>query len=234
MALIGNRSVLNKSPGRFLAGTVASGDRSAFNKHGMVRSAGFAKLSAWPSGHLSPSAWVLPRLGGDMSSRNTTELRVTTAASGAMGVNGGGTSAMSFTAEATGGLIASALGSATFTVTAAGSALATINGVGAATFTLSTSGTLGALAWGAGATSLQVAATMSSYAVGHMSGDTAVAGEITNESVAAAVWVSPTRTLTSGGGGGGSAPTAEENANAVWQHSFVAKLLTVAKYLGLR
>ena len=41
-------------------------------------------------------------------------------------------------------------------------------------------------------------------------------------------------TVTGSGGGGGTAPTAEENANAVWQHSFVAKLLTVAKYLGLK
>lgn len=41
-------------------------------------------------------------------------------------------------------------------------------------------------------------------------------------------------TVAGDGGGGGTAPTAEENANAVWQHSFVAKLLTVAKYLGLK
>lgn len=36
------------------------------------------------------------------------------------------------------------------------------------------------------------------------------------------------------GGGGGTAPSAEENANAVWAHPFVKKLLTVAKYLGLK
>jgi len=36
------------------------------------------------------------------------------------------------------------------------------------------------------------------------------------------------------GGGGGTAPTAQQNADAVWQHSFVAKLLTVAKFLGLK
>ena len=36
MALIGNRSVLLKSPGRFLSGTVASIERSNFNKPGMM------------------------------------------------------------------------------------------------------------------------------------------------------------------------------------------------------
>lgn len=34
--------------------------------------------------------------------------------------------------------------------------------------------------------------------------------------------------------GGGIAPTAEQNAAAVWSHPFVKKLLTVAKYLGLK
>lgn len=37
-----------------------------------------------------------------------------------------------------------------------------------------------------------------------------------------------------GGGSSGSVPTAQENADAVWSHSFVKKLLTVAKFLGLK
>ena len=55
MALIGNRSVLNKTPGRFLNAGVAT-FRSEFNKHGMQRSAAFSPLSAMPNGHLAPSA----------------------------------------------------------------------------------------------------------------------------------------------------------------------------------
>jgi hypothetical protein len=38
----------------------------------------------------------------------------------------------------------------------------------------------------------------------------------------------------SSAGGGGSAPTAQQNADAVWQHLFVSKLLTVAKFLRLK
>lgn len=34
--------------------------------------------------------------------------------------------------------------------------------------------------------------------------------------------------------GGTTAPTAEQNANAVWSHAFANKLLTVAKFLGLK
>ena len=58
MALIGNRSVLHKSPGRFLAGTIASGERSNFSKGGMVASRFQAMsriLGGIPTGHLSPS-----------------------------------------------------------------------------------------------------------------------------------------------------------------------------------
>jgi hypothetical protein len=38
----------------------------------------------------------------------------------------------------------------------------------------------------------------------------------------------------SSAGGGGSAPTAQQNADAMWSHPFVSKLLTVAKFLGLK
>ena len=190
MALIGNRSVINKSPGRFLSGTVAAGNRNNFSQRGMLRGAfeNFSKLSAWPSGHLSPSAWMLPQKAGGMSSRNVTRLDVAAAASGAMGVNGVGTSSLTFTAEATAELIASAIGSATFTVTASGSALATLNGTGTASFTLTTSGTMGALAWGIGAASMQVTATMTSYGVGFMIGSTIDASVLTAEQIADAVW----------------------------------------------
>jgi len=190
MALVGNRSVINKSPGRFLAGSIASGNRNNFSQPGMLRGAfeNFSKLSARPSGHLSPSAWMLPQKAGGMSSRNVARLTVTANGGGAMGVNGVGSSTLTFTADATGGLIASAIGSATFTVTASGSALATLNAVGAASFTLTTSGTMGALAWGIGAASMQVTATMTSYAKGFMVGSTIDNTVLTAEQIADAVW----------------------------------------------
>lgn len=190
MALIGNRSVLNKSPGRWLAGTVASGDRSAFSKPGMVRGSfeRFSKLSAFPYGHLSPSAWVMPQKAGGMSSRNAAELGINATASGAMGLNSSGASAISVFASATAQLIASAIGSATFAVTAFGSSLATLNGAGSAVFMLTTSGTIGALAWGEGAAGVTVSATLTSYARGMMVGSTVDGGQLTTSSIAASVW----------------------------------------------
>lgn len=70
MALIGNRSVLHKSPGRFLAGSIASGDRANFNKHGMARNQqqALGKLADTPSGY-GMTGWLPPRTAGAMSSR---------------------------------------------------------------------------------------------------------------------------------------------------------------------
>lgn len=42
------------------------------------------------------------------------------------------------------------------------------------------------------------------------------------------IWSHSTRTLST------ATPTAVENADAVWAHSFVNKLLTIAKFLGLK
>lgn len=43
------------------------------------------------------------------------------------------------------------------------------------------------------------------------------------------LWAYVTRALTTP-----AAPTAVEIANATWAHSFVTKLLTIAKFLGLK
>lgn len=88
MALIGNRSVLHKSPMRFINGREAV-LRSNFNKHGMARNAyeQFDDHCATPSGHLSPSAWVLAKTAGGLSSRNVITGASAFASSGALGVN---------------------------------------------------------------------------------------------------------------------------------------------------
>ena len=103
MALIGNGSVLHKSPGRFLNGYGTTGGgiasmRTGFNKHGMQRSAyqSFHAKSATPDGHLSPSAWVLPKTAGGMSSRNVTALSLAPTASIVGGVTTTGTSTLTF------------------------------------------------------------------------------------------------------------------------------------------
>lgn len=190
MALVGNRSVINKSPGRFLAGTIASGNRNNFNQSGMLRGAfeNFSKLSAWPSGHLSPSAWMLPQKAGGMSSRNVAELDVIASGSGAMGVNGVGSADVLFTASATGSLIASGSGSSTVTFTASGNIVATLGVPGSATFSFTASGLMEAKGWALGSAAVAFSASATPRAVGSMVGSSLPAAQADAQVIAAAVW----------------------------------------------
>lgn len=221
--LVGNRSVLHKSPGRFLSGTVASIDRSAFSKPGMMRGAHFSLLAGVPNGHLAPSAWLLPRMGGAMSSANVAGLSISATASGVLGLPGEG--AASFTisfADAAGSLIVSGEGTASFTISTNTPLLtASVSGEGTASMAFASSGTLGALAGGEGAASFSFSATLTPYAVGHMTGTTEESG-LTPSGIASAVWsaaassnnASGTMGELLNGAGGGSSPGAV--ADAVW------------------
>ena len=214
MALIGNRSVLNKSPGRFLNAGVGT-FRSEFSKHGMVRSAAYSALAATPNGHLSPSAWVLPRTSGGMSSINFTTAMVSGSGLAVGGVTTTGASSITLTfADAFGELIASGGGTAAFSLTSNNPLLtASINGTGTAVATFSANTpTLGALADGSGEVAITLTATNSGrmpandasplrsgtaaisvtgaltpYAIGEMAGTTAEAG-LTNAGIANSVW----------------------------------------------
>lgn len=88
MPLLGNRSVLHKSPVRFINGREGL-LRSNFNKHGMIRNTyeQFDDRSAQPTGHLSGSAWVLAKTAGGLSSRNVIVGTGALAGSGAEGIN---------------------------------------------------------------------------------------------------------------------------------------------------
>lgn len=189
MALVGNRSVLQKSPGRFLNGGVGI-YRSAFNLNGMQRGADYSPLAATPNGHLAPSAWVLPRSAGGMSSINFASAAIDGIGLAVGGITTTGTSSITLTcADMFGELIASGNGTATFSLTSNNPLLtASINGAGTATASVSTNTpTLGALADGGGAVTISLSGTLTPYAIGQMSGTTAEYG-LTNAGIANSVW----------------------------------------------
>lgn len=185
MALIGNRSVLHKSPLRFVNGREAL-LRSNFNKHGMQRNAyeAFDAKAAIPYGHLSPSAWVMPKRAGGIGSRNVTGLTVTSTGLAVGGITTEGsadfvitfstsiayplddsspirTGSTSFTlsfADAAGQLISSGTGNASMQFTFANALLtASIGGIGSASFVIDTNNALlGAIASGLGEASIQI------------------------------------------------------------------------------
>ena len=193
--LIGNHSVLHKSPVRFINGREAL-LRSNFSKHGMIRNAfeQFDAKSAIPYGHLSPSAWVLPKTAGGMSSRNVTGLSIAVTGLAYGGVTSPGTASITFTvADAAGQLISSGTGSASMTFTVADALLtASLNGEGSASFTITTNTPLlGALAGGTGTASMVFAGTLLPYAIGSMSGSTVDNTVLTTDALLAAMNAAP-------------------------------------------
>lgn len=214
MALIGNRSVLNKSPGRFLNAGVGT-FRSEFSKHGMVRSAAYSALAATPNGHLSPSAWVLPRTSGGMSSINFTTATVSGSGLAVGGVTTTGTSSITLTfADAAGQLIASGGGTAAFSLTSNNPLLTAIDqrhrhGRGHVQHQYADPWCVGGRKRGGGDypyrdeqwsdagqrrvaaafrdSAISVTGALTPYAIGEMAGTTAEAG-LTNASIASSVW----------------------------------------------
>lgn len=95
MGILGNYSVLHKSPGRFLSGTIASGDRYNFSKSGMLRNRflgdqglGIAKFSAIPNGYINPYSWSLAQISGGLASYKALNANIsTTDALLALGIN---------------------------------------------------------------------------------------------------------------------------------------------------
>lgn len=95
MGLLGNYSVLHKSPGRFLSGTIASGDRYNFSKSGRLRNRflgdhgfGVAKFSALPNGYVHKYSWSMAQSSGGLASYKALNANIsTTDALLALGIN---------------------------------------------------------------------------------------------------------------------------------------------------
>ena len=185
--LHGNRSVLHKSPLRFVNGREAL-LRSNFAKHGMVRNSyeQFDAKAARPYGHLAPSAWVLAKTAGGLSSRNVTGLSVDSSGLAYGGITTTGEITISFTVvNAAGELISSGGGTAAMTFNFANALLtASLGGIGSASFALSTNAPqLGAEASGDGASSFAFTGSLTPYAIGSMVGTTDVATDVVNANI---------------------------------------------------
>ncbi|MGL4638060.1 MAG: hypothetical protein ACRCWF_18925, partial [Beijerinckiaceae bacterium] len=122
MTLLGNYSVLHKSPAKYLTGTVGFGDRSNFNKPGMMRNRGSAAIwqyDAQPSGTYAGRAYLPPVKAGRLASRSG--FAVDAVAEGGAGLPA--TSGASFTIDASafGGLIAGGVAASLVSVNGAAS-----------------------------------------------------------------------------------------------------------------
>lgn len=168
--LLGNHSVLQKSPNRFLAGSTTSVEgqvRSNFSKSGNNRNrfyidqaATALKTYAIPQGNYPSRAWLLPQKAGELSSHNDAYLVVSNVTGIAVGgITTTGSAAFSITTNTPDGqLISSGNGSASFSLTTNTPLLtASIGGTGATNFTVSGNPSLlGAVASGGGSATFSV------------------------------------------------------------------------------
>ena len=146
--LLGNGSVLHKSPLKFLGGSTTSVEpnlNANFGKSGFSRNIMYVsqrntvfRYWATPSYNNAGSTWLIPQSVGEISSRNSAILSI----NGAGAILGGVTSnaTASFTidfAVATGALVAFGTGTSTITINTNTPLLtASINGVGSASFAI--------------------------------------------------------------------------------------------------
>lgn len=91
MGILGNYSVLQKSPGHFLSGNVCS-DRSNYSKSGKLRNrysdgGTFPKFSALPNGYVHPYSWSIAQKSGGLAAYRLEGTISTTDALLALGIN---------------------------------------------------------------------------------------------------------------------------------------------------
>lgn len=152
MALLGNASLLHKSPAKYVTGVVGFCDRANWNKPGMMRNRGNLTLSllwkydAVPSGTYAGRAFLPPQKAGRLVTRSA--FGVSGQAIGAMGLPGAASAVISMGASAIGGLFAGGVANCTISISASGAIAGLAAGRASGVMTIAASAVPGASAWG--------------------------------------------------------------------------------------
>lgn len=192
MALLGNASLLHKSPAKYVTGTVGFCDRANWNKPGMMRSRGDLTLSAFwkydavPSGMVAGRAFLAPQKAGRMVTRSA--FKVDGQAMGAMGRPGAAVAGFAIGGASVGGLIAGGVAACTFTIGAGASIAGLAAGRAAGAIGVDAGAVAGATAWGVAAGAFGVQGGATAFARGHMRASTVDNTTLTPLSIAQAVW----------------------------------------------
>jgi len=192
VALIGNCSVLHKSPAKYTTGTVGFNDRANWNKPGMMRSRGdltvslLWKYDAVPSGFYAGRAFFPPQKAGRITSRQS--FSITGAASGALGLPGAAAGSLTIDATAVGGLIAGGVASGTISITGSASIAGLAAGSASGTMAITGSAAIGATAWGVANGGMVFSGAAQPSALGYMTATTIDNSVLTPAAITSAVW----------------------------------------------
>ena len=193
MALIGNGSVLLKSPGRFVGGVYPGGERAAAwdGSPSRLRGqfvGGFAATASIPSGYAPGRAWSPPLTAGAIKAVGTAELATDATAALTGGRNGVATTALTLDAEAIGGLVAGLVAVVALATTASAEAAGAAAGAASAAASVTASATAGALAHLAATVSAAVTASAEPTGIGHAAAVATSYTELSVEGMREAVW----------------------------------------------
>lgn len=197
MALLGNGYGRDGMTAKLFGGTSTNGTNPSLFR--WTRPADFrnqfagegitSDLASVPSGGRHPVVWIHPQKAGAIASRYEADFAISASGSGAMGLNADGSASFTISfAPAAGDLVVSGAGTASFTITTTANAVATLNGTGSASFAFDATAQKSALAWGESLASFAISATLTPYATGNMIGSTEFGGDMTEATIATAVW----------------------------------------------
>ena len=191
MALLGNASLLHKSPAKYVTGVVGFCDRANSNKPGMMRNRGdltqstLWKYDAVPSGTYAGRAFMPPQKAGRLVTRSA--FGVSAQASGAMGLPGAAAASISFDASAIGGLFAGGVASCTITISGSAAIAGLAAGSASGVMSINATAVTGATAWGVASCTMSMPATAVGYGLGYMQASTVDNTALTPLSITQAV-----------------------------------------------
>ena len=194
MALLGNYSVFNKTPGRAFSGTSVSETRAAWGARGASRGrftgwGGYSAKAGTPNGYLPPYGWVLPVKAGGLSSYT---IIVGDGETGALNLAGGKNAVSALTGAGdltgTGALIVSAVAAITGSGALSGAAVAYLNAVAALAGVGDVTGAIQALGNGVAALDGVASAAPVIRATGTVAADITPFTDLSPQSLASAVW----------------------------------------------
>ena len=248
MALIGNYSVLNKSAGRFIGGLTIAQNRSNFNTNASFKNSytHFGKLAAYPSGYYPPYAYSMPMSTGAMSSFTQSYSFITPTVNLAGGRNLeflAASTIINVNAELQ--QIVTFIASSLMTLSTSADINASVNMQASAVLQLTTVANIQAIIDVLASSSMTITPNVLLTALAHMNAEAGGPTPLSPEGLANAVWdkiladhqiTGSTGKALSDAGGAGNPWSADLSTNntAGTFGALVQKLLTVAKFIGLK
>lgn len=191
MALLGNYSVIHKSPATFTSGLSIAQARSNSDKSGSIKNSylHFGLLASYPDGYGAPYSWSMARTVGAMSSFTSALVNVSTTANGAGGRNLEGPMSSSLTVtNAQLDQIVSFVASSLMSLSVNAQLNAAVGLQASAVLALTTSANIQAIISTLASSSMTVSTNSVLTALAHMNAEAGGPTALSPEGLAQAVW----------------------------------------------